>query len=332
MARIGITKKSNGFTIVELLIVVVVIAILASITVAAYNGVISRTKAASLSAEISQYKKKAALYKIQNSIAECPSNYSFVYGNSTLGTNNFCVMKYEARDVGGIATSQAAGTPWVSLTQSVAASEAVEAGGHLITEAEWMTIVADVMSVKLNWSGGTVGSGVLRQGHVNNNPAAALSASGDDSNNLVGITGGLGDQSGMNNSRVLYLSSGDTIWDLSGNAWEWTATVQQLANVGISSEPSFTWKEWNHPSLAMGNLSSVSRLATLASIPALSAVNTWSSSQGTGRLYSSYYDTNTRAFCRGGGWGDGIGAGVASLNLSASTSAYNNSISFRVVK
>ena len=33
------TRKSSGFTIVELLIVIVVIAILAAITVVAFNGV-----------------------------------------------------------------------------------------------------------------------------------------------------------------------------------------------------------------------------------------------------------------------------------------------------
>src|SRR3989339_962293 len=39
----------------------------------------------------------------------------YVPGNSSIGTSNFWVMKYEAKDVGGAATSQAALTPWVSI-------------------------------------------------------------------------------------------------------------------------------------------------------------------------------------------------------------------------
>jgi prepilin-type N-terminal cleavage/methylation domain-containing protein len=49
----GTTKKQKGFTIVELLIVVVVIGILAAITVVAYNGVQQRTKNTKRMADLS---------------------------------------------------------------------------------------------------------------------------------------------------------------------------------------------------------------------------------------------------------------------------------------
>ena len=42
--KVSVRKLNQGFTIVELLIVVVVIAILAAITIIAYNGITTRTR------------------------------------------------------------------------------------------------------------------------------------------------------------------------------------------------------------------------------------------------------------------------------------------------
>lgn len=61
--------SDHGFTIVELLIVVVVIAILAAITIVAYNGITNRAKASAASSAAEQASKKVALYAIQNSEA-----------------------------------------------------------------------------------------------------------------------------------------------------------------------------------------------------------------------------------------------------------------------
>lgn len=52
---------SRGFTIVELLIVIVVIAVLAAITVVAFNGVQDRSKASKVSADLSNLVKAVNL-------------------------------------------------------------------------------------------------------------------------------------------------------------------------------------------------------------------------------------------------------------------------------
>jgi prepilin-type N-terminal cleavage/methylation domain-containing protein len=61
------TNKSQGFTIVELLIVVVVIAILAAITIVSYNGIQARASYSKKVAEMSTIVKKVNEYSIVKS-------------------------------------------------------------------------------------------------------------------------------------------------------------------------------------------------------------------------------------------------------------------------
>lgn len=57
-------KFSGGFTIVELLIVIVVIAILAAISIIAYNGIQDRANNAIVQSDLQQAAKKLLQYKI----------------------------------------------------------------------------------------------------------------------------------------------------------------------------------------------------------------------------------------------------------------------------
>lgn len=59
-------KTINGFTIVELLIVIVVIAILASISVVAYTGIQGRARDSKRRNDISQIARALELYKADN--------------------------------------------------------------------------------------------------------------------------------------------------------------------------------------------------------------------------------------------------------------------------
>lgn len=73
-----ISKSKLGFTIVELLIVIVVIAILATITIVAYSGIQQRARTSSLMAAASQMDKSIALAKAETdsfptSISSCPT-------------------------------------------------------------------------------------------------------------------------------------------------------------------------------------------------------------------------------------------------------------------
>jgi len=70
-------KRASGFTIVELLIVIVIIAILAAITIVAYNGIQQRAKASALADGVTQVEKAFHLWAVQDGLSAWP-----VYGNN----------------------------------------------------------------------------------------------------------------------------------------------------------------------------------------------------------------------------------------------------------
>jgi prepilin-type N-terminal cleavage/methylation domain-containing protein len=66
MISVGKTNKQSGFTIVELLIVIVVIGILAAITIVAYNGIQARANNAARISEAQQLAKVLSIYRTNN--------------------------------------------------------------------------------------------------------------------------------------------------------------------------------------------------------------------------------------------------------------------------
>lgn len=94
-----------GFTIVELLIVIVIIAILAAITVVAYTGIRERAVASTIQSDINNGVKKIKLYKVESGTDMYPPNQStaenagvIVSEGSTLtywtpgAVNSYCIQ------------------------------------------------------------------------------------------------------------------------------------------------------------------------------------------------------------------------------------------------
>jgi len=82
MSFTDIKTKSQGFTIVELLIVVVVIAILAAITIVSYNGITNRANQSAAKATAATVQKKAELYNSE------VGNYPVSIANLTGATSD----------------------------------------------------------------------------------------------------------------------------------------------------------------------------------------------------------------------------------------------------
>ena len=98
--------RTIGFTIVELLIVVVVIAILAAITIVAFNGVQNRAKASAVQQSLAQAQKKVALWKAANN--DLLPN-TLTDADSTLTASTWTYQRYDqntqycvSNSVGGI--------------------------------------------------------------------------------------------------------------------------------------------------------------------------------------------------------------------------------------
>lgn len=62
---IGAKRSRSGFTIVELLIVIVVIGVLAAITIVAYNGITNRAKTSAAASAAAGASKKAETYNAE---------------------------------------------------------------------------------------------------------------------------------------------------------------------------------------------------------------------------------------------------------------------------
>ncbi len=158
----------------------------------------------------------------------CPTGFVGIPGNSALGSNAFCVMKTEAKELAGIPSAQPTNGPWTSISLSNANTKCQTISNvgftgtyALISNLEWMTIARNIENVSANWSGGAHGSGSLNRGHIDNSPTQALG--------LVDITDpffGTGNAA-VNGStwgdqkRTHLLSTGEEIWDFSGNVAEW---------------------------------------------------------------------------------------------------------------
>jgi prepilin-type N-terminal cleavage/methylation domain-containing protein len=71
--------KRRGFTIVELLIVIVVIAVLASVTIVVYGGARTRAQATEIATDLKAIEKAFHLYKQASGLAAWPSDNDATY-------------------------------------------------------------------------------------------------------------------------------------------------------------------------------------------------------------------------------------------------------------
>lgn len=76
-------KKAHGFTIIELLSVIVIIAILSTISLVMYNGIQDRAKNADIASTFDSYEKALMMYTVDNGRFPLPNDVSGMPGNGT---------------------------------------------------------------------------------------------------------------------------------------------------------------------------------------------------------------------------------------------------------
>jgi len=275
-------------------------------------------------------------------VKACDVNWTKVPGNASFLVNDFCLMTYEARNVATRAVSQTGGTIWVSVNQTYAADRCsvLGAGYHLVRDREWVVVANNVASVAANWNSSVVGVGSLKIGNNGVDSSVSYNSATDPD---TGIS---------NSTAQLVLSTGESIWHLSGNVWEWTdGSLFENRTSAVSCNQGSTPYCYNDPEgITGGQMPDTSPTTALVawtqytSIQYFNALNysrlpnsSWNSSQGMGQVYlnpglaynATGYVSTTHAFLRGGYWANGAFAGAFALNLDYAPSGTYANIGFR---
>ena len=279
----------------------------------------------SLSSSCLKTESNASQANAEETGMECPNGFVGVEGNGILGTNDFCVMQFEAKNNSGTPASVASGIPWgnINATDAQAACESMSESGFegtfsLISNPEWMTIARDIEVTASNWSGGVVGSGHIPRGHSDASPADPIevtnpldpySGTGNNSSELAG--------SGWEQKRTHTLSNGSVIWDFSGNSYEWVDW--DADDVGFSLGPQDEGASWKELSVnPSGSL-------------LLDDYKPVNDSYGTANSFGQWLGGGGGATLRGGTSDKNAEAGVYTLLLVVSSSTTSNHFGFRCV-
>ena len=118
-----VIKRNAGFTIVELLIVIVVIGILAAITIVAYNGIQNRAHDSAIQNDLNSLSKKIQLAKIDSLTGTYPTSFSTSTGLKVsrgaydVNNNNFYYCLNAVTDQYALGVASKSGNSFV-LTSS----------------------------------------------------------------------------------------------------------------------------------------------------------------------------------------------------------------------
>lgn len=112
-------KQAKGFTIVELLIVIVVIGILAAITIVAFNGVQDRARSSATQSLATQISRKIALWQVDNP-GQTPSVEAF--NTITSGVSANATYEYTPGSNGAYCATVTSNSVSYAITESGAPS------------------------------------------------------------------------------------------------------------------------------------------------------------------------------------------------------------------
>ncbi len=120
MSRISTINKTRGFTIVELLVVIVVIGILAAITLVSYNGITARANTSSGQSTANNVIQKVGAYNVDaNDAKGFPDRLSLLTGAASTTTYNMSGVSTQAAVAQANTTSMTApsANPYAGVIQ-----------------------------------------------------------------------------------------------------------------------------------------------------------------------------------------------------------------------
>ena len=242
---------------------------------------------------------------VQTACRENATRFSWSHGKT--GTGYDCnVSSYNI-----VSTEE--NYPIVNIVQSDASTfdskeACASAGGHLITNEEWMTIARNIELVPENWSGGSIGNGFLPRGNSDNVLVGGTYVY-DGTNPGTGI-----------NKRTLKLTNGQEVWDLAGNVFNWVDKSQTINyfsgctdDLDYCSFDSVSEYEIDaeYSQLFTTNLNYLENIY----YKDLFLLNSdYNIDNGIGYFWNYFYDSEV-SFLRGGNWLNGPNAGVLNLRL-----------------
>lgn len=151
-------KHQTGFTIVELLIVIVVIAILAAITIVAFNGIQDRAVSTTLQSDLNNASKKLKLYYVDygtyptsiDSVTYCPTppdtNYCLqassgvTFGNYSGDSTSFSLNAFGPKGQQYYVSDSTAATDTSSNTFTMAATTGTARTGSVLTAGAYTPV------------------------------------------------------------------------------------------------------------------------------------------------------------------------------------------------
>lgn len=298
----------------------------------------------------------------------CPENWVVVPGNPTYNTEDFCLMKYSAKNSGGVvassddingdgsflsntytggtAVSSPTDQPWanISQTDAITAAQTANVGAHLMTENEWMTVAHNILAQPANWcdadgsncgnAPGTAGK-VLASGHNDSTPSMPLESSTNDAEACFGtVTAGTNTACGAEagtQKRTLTLSNGAVIWDLVGNVFQWTTGTETRGNIPSNGGSGGTFEYNTDTGFGLPVPDDYGTLGYTNPAIHNPAAASWGVANGLGFLYSDFSSGSPAvvAFVRGGAWDFGPASGAFTLALVLTPSDADSFIGFR---
>jgi hypothetical protein len=252
-------------------------------------------------------------------VSETPDRYM-----DTSGLSDFYLMKYEARNDGGTAVSESGTSIYRNINQTEARQKCRDIGGDLVSDRQWNAVAHQAAAQPTNWADGSVGSSIGSGG--------GLHSGNTGDSDSVSYEGPNPDPSDSNaEKRTLELANNETVWDLSGNVWEWTSNSFKTLNGEYESPRQNnapgdeSWHELNE-------------ITSWNGMPSSSGTNSsWTRDEGIGRIYlngdNTYTDSgengDVSAVPRGGAWRYGRDAGVFLVSLDNAPSNSNGGFGFR---